>query len=246
MQITLSPLVGVRKQELRIAAQRGEELLQRAVEADLPLDGFHLRVDPVDFCEAELVDLVGRHRGRRVRGQTICVVRGAVRQVSNARRELGAVRALGFGPGDQCLVRRLEPLDQGRRCRGLQLVAACRRDLATGHQGRDFRVDVRIERRIATAAERRAGDQRTRLSEDGVVGEARRVHAFAGRELCVLERFAERAAHLADAGDVGNHVGLLVDAMEVEQSLRQERVRALHLMEHVAAPAKRPRGLGAF
>ncbi len=77
-----------------------EELLQRAAEADLPLDPLHLRVDALDFREAELVDLVGRHRRRRARGQAIRVVRGAVGQIADSGHDLGAVGAIRLGPRD--------------------------------------------------------------------------------------------------------------------------------------------------
>ncbi len=70
--------------------------------------------------------------------------------------------------------------------------------------------------------------------------------AFAGSHLRRFEHFTERTADFADAGDVRDHVRLVVDPMEVDQPLRQERVRALHLMKRVATPAERPRGFRAL
>ena len=70
------------------------------------------------------------------------------------------------------------------------------------------------------------------------------MHAFAGRELRAVERLTERATDFADARDVREHVGFVAHAVEVDQRLRQARVRTGHLMEHVEAPAKRLGGLG--
>jgi len=118
LQIALATLVGVREQELRVVAQRGEELLQRAAEADLPLDGFHLGLNSRDLRQAKLVDLVRRHRRRRARSQALDVIGRAVGQLPDAGRDLVAVGAIGFGKSDELSVRRADPVGQGSGRRG--------------------------------------------------------------------------------------------------------------------------------
>ena len=84
------------------------------------------------------------------------------------------------------------------------------------------------------------------MLDHSVVGEAGRVYAFAGRELRAFECLTEGSPDFADARDVRDHVGVVVHAMEVDQRLRQSRVRPRHLMEDVEAPPKRVRGFGSF
>ena len=56
--------------EFRIGTKMFEKFGQCAVKADLLLDRFHFGLDPVDFAEAEVVDIVGLERqGRRVLDQ---------------------------------------------------------------------------------------------------------------------------------------------------------------------------------
>ena len=72
------------------------------------------------------------------------------------------------------------------------------------------------------------------------------MHAFTGRDLRALEGLTDGSPDFADARDVRDHIGFLVDAVEVDQRLRQPRVRPLHLIEDVEAATKRPRRLGAL
>jgi hypothetical protein len=99
---------------------------------------------------------------------------------------------------------------------------------------------------LAAAAERRAGDQRTRLLDHGVVREPWRMHAFTGRDLRAREGLTDGASDFADARDVRDHIGFVVDPVEIDQLLRQHGMRPAHLMERVGAAAKRPGGLCAL
>ena len=70
--------------------------------------------------------------------------------------------------------------------------------------------------------------------------------AFTGRDLRALEGLTDGSSDFADARDVRDHVGFLVDAVEIDQRSRQPRVRPLHLIEGVEAATKWPRRLCAL
>jgi len=87
---------------------------------------------------------------------------------------------------------------------------------------------------IMTAAAGQAPDLLQRL----VVGEPRRAHARGRGGLGPRELDVEGRADLLDAGDVGLHVGRLVDAVGVDDEVRQAGVRAVAIEDVVvAAPA---------
>ena len=75
-----------------IGADVLEELLQRAVEADLLLHRLHLGLETRDFVEADLVDCVRRQVGRRVDLDQIAIELPAALHVlqADARRALRA------------------------------------------------------------------------------------------------------------------------------------------------------------
>ena len=70
--------------ELRAGPHVIEELRQRALEADFLLHLHELAGDPRDFAEAQLVDLLGRHVGRRRRLDQVAVQLVAARHVHEA------------------------------------------------------------------------------------------------------------------------------------------------------------------
>ena len=72
-------------EELRIAAQVGEELGQAALETGFVLDALHLCLDPGDFAEPDLVDPRRTEIGRRVVAGEEVVIGLAIGQV--ARRD---------------------------------------------------------------------------------------------------------------------------------------------------------------
>ena len=64
--IALQQVRALREIELRIRLQVVEERLEVALEANFPPHPVHLAEDPRDLVEADLVDLLRRHVGRRV------------------------------------------------------------------------------------------------------------------------------------------------------------------------------------
>jgi hypothetical protein len=243
LQVTLATFVGIREHESRVPRSK-RKFLQRAFDTDLPLDRFHLVVDARDLGEPELVDLVGRHRGRRHRREPLCVERGPVRQLPNARGDFVGVLEVGFDPRNQRVVRRFEVIDERGAHARAQRLGARRIDLAACGEAGDLRVRIGVERRLAVARKRRARNERPRRRDNRLVGEPRRMHAFAGRELRAREQLAHRTADAGDPRDVGDHVRVLVDAVKIDQRLRERRVRRAHLMKGVRATPERQRRLG--
>src|SRR5690606_5014743 len=157
-QTCMSSTIGYREMNLRVAAKRGKKLLDRAVEADAALDLLHLGLDACDLGPAELVDLVGRHRGGRTRGEGALVIRGPIGQLPDAGCDLVAQLAVGLGPRDELLVRRPDALPERRLGCGAQLVGARGIDLAAVDEPGELRFGIGKERRVAGAFERCAGD----------------------------------------------------------------------------------------
>ena len=220
--------------------------MQRAVEAHLALQHIHLRLNALDLGKTKRVDLVRGHGGRRAGREPLQVERGPVRKLPDASRDRVAVGKVLPHPGDQCFVHRTEALCQRLRRLRTKLVRALRVDGAARGERRDLRACVRVNGRLAVAAERRTGDQRARLLDYGIVGETRRMDAFTGCDLRALEGLTDGSSDFADARDVRHHVGFVVDAVEIDQLSRQRRVRPLHLIEGVEAATKWPRCLCAL
>src|SRR5688500_4231159 len=79
LEVRFAPFVRILKEELRILTHEREEFLERALEADGLLDRLHLGADARDFLQAEVVDLVGRHPGRRAGGEALVVELASLR-----------------------------------------------------------------------------------------------------------------------------------------------------------------------
>ena len=79
-QISRTPLIRVRNVELLVLPHELEERRQIALEANLLADRFHLTAQPRHFLEAQLMDLVRCHRGRRHQLQHGVVVGCAIFQ----------------------------------------------------------------------------------------------------------------------------------------------------------------------
>jgi hypothetical protein len=111
----------------------------------------------------------------------------------------------------------------------------------------NLRLGVRPDGAVSTAiGEGRTGNDLRRFVDDEVVGEARRPDAGGGILLGNLNQLAERAARLPNPIDVALHVRRVVDPVEGDEQLRQERVDGRHLIEHVSVGPETHRGLGLF
>jgi hypothetical protein len=103
---------------------------------------------------------------------------------------------------------------------GLRLV-----DLAGGAQGFGLLLDVGEQRGVLAGAERRAPGDAVDVDEALPVVEARHAHAAGGVGSGANQHLVQRLVDAADAGDIGAEVGGLVDAVEVDQEVRQAGVR---------------------
>ena len=94
-------------EELRVGSQVREELLERAREADLLLDGFHLGADARDFLQAERVDVLRREIGRRVVLREIAVARQPAARPPPADAVVGRRQVFAIHELEQLRERRL-------------------------------------------------------------------------------------------------------------------------------------------
>src|SRR5690606_42025474 len=128
-------LVGVGVLEPWVGADELEERLQVALEAHALLQCLHLAAQPLDFVQADVVDLVGREVGGGRGAQPLGVVGHAVGMGrADAGRVLERVRQVGLEPADYLVIGRHDRLQQCRARLFLQLARTVPVDLAGLHQ----------------------------------------------------------------------------------------------------------------
>ena len=230
----------VRILEARIGLQEDEEVLQRAGEADLGLDDFHLGLDAGHLVQADLMDLVGGQVGRRRELEPGVVIGLALRQTPYAgvavgqRLNLGQGRQHGLEPG-------LVGAGQGGAAFGRQPVLG----RLIGLQRRNLLVEIGPDRIVRPVIERRAGDDVAGIGDGGCKNEAGRHHA--GRR--ALAQFVGDLAHLdlggAQPGDIGFGVGDAGDAVVIDQEDGQAggRIAVGGELKAPVAPLVRQSGL---
>ena len=243
-QILLLALGRIRILEAWIGLQEGEEVLQRAGEADLGLDGLHLGLDAGDLGQTDLMDLVGGQVGGGRELEPGVVIGLALRQAPHARI---AVR-LGLHLGQ----RRQHGLEPGLVGSG-QGGAGFRQQPVLGRlirlQRRDLLGEVSPDRIVRPIVERCAGDDVTGVGDGRRKDEARRDD---GRRRA-LTQFLGHLIHLRlgglDPRDIGLGVGHAGDPVVVDQKDRQAGRRIAvggELKAPVAPLVRQPRLLDAI
>src|SRR3546814_7887930 len=98
--------------------------------------------------------------------------------------------------------------------------------------------------RSLAGVERRAADDLARLVDHALVGELRRADVTGRGRAAAFEQLVEGRVELAQARDVGDVVGLLVDLVEVDHEHRRLALHAVHLVERIAVPEEGKARLG--
>ena len=205
-QVFLAPFIGVRIVELVVGADKGEELLQVALEAHFVLDRFHFLADTRHFVEADLVYFFGSQRQGGVDGQTVVVEGFAIGQGGSALGFFAGVCTVFLQPGDVGVVRRLELFLQCLVYIRQQCVSGLVINLAVFLQGFNLALGVCQQRGIVTLGERLAGSDFLRALDSQIVGKAWRTNAFLRGALGALQQLPQCAADATDTGNVCAHV----------------------------------------
>ena len=228
-QIQRATLGGFGCVKFRFRAHVVEIGLKVALHPHLLLDDAHFLMDPRDLREAQLVDLFRRHVGCGVIGQTLGIIAGAIPEAPHAvvgsgdfflRRHFGYQRLIGWL---HCAVERLRRV-------GNQKIFF---DLANVELA-DLPLEIGKQRRIGATVKRRASDDVARVVDDIGVDPFGRHDALRGASLGLLNGLAHPRANAEQAAHIGAGVGLIVNAVDVNQEGRQFALRTVHLVKDIA------------
>jgi len=216
--------------------EHGEEFVQRTLESDRRLDGFHVAADTCDFLQAQFVDLVSGHAGRRLSLEAEIVVICPIRLEVGADglRRVWRICHVFCRKGDDFLVGAQEVALQ-------RLFGLCEEGAALDfvnaagvNEQFDVGLDVGEEGAVFTLGERCAGDDLLRLVDHALIGEFRCVYAALGGLFRDCDRFAKCSGALTDSLDVGGHVFRCVYGVKADQEGRQEILETVHLVKYEA------------
>ncbi len=215
--------------EATIGAGVFEEILQAALEPDLRHDLAHFAVNPVDFAQADIVDLIGGEPGGGVAGEQGVVIFLALVVAPDAV----------IGPGQRLLALHLaqQPAIGGhrrigprRRAIGLEPVLARRIDL----QPIDLVAEI-LEHRIGVTCVQQVLDIVDDIGIDPFGGQ----HLVAGARARLRGQLVDHRPDSANTLDIGGRMRRLGDSVDVDQEGGQLALRAVHLIEDVAEVAER-------
>ena len=189
------------------------------------------------------MNLVGGHRRGGLKGEHRVVVVGAVRQHRRPVRVGADILAVFLEPGAQSVVRRLDLFAQRFRGGVGHRGGFLSGDLAAVLQRRDLCLGVGEQRHVGATRDRRARRNSLHLVDRLRERERRRTDAVRGCGAGTHDQLIEGIAHERETRDVRLHVALVVDAVEIDEELRQSGVCAA-APDDVRMPAKPATPLG--